>query len=160
MAAPKTRLPQERAHLLAQIAAHYLAGETQTAIAVALDISQQQVSYYLPRLFGEWRSQAGAIMSAVVQQQLAKIDLLEREALLAWERSQRKAVKRVEQVGGLDGGKVVTTHDDQSGDPRFLERVGWCIEQRLKIAGGYAQPGESTATVIIKAYSGLDVEQV
>ena len=34
----------------------------------------------------------------------------------------------------------------QAGDPRFLERVCWCVEQRCKILGLYAKDGAGAST--------------
>ena len=67
-------------------------------------------------------------------QELAKIDEVERQAWVAWERSQEDA----------ESTKVVETASDkryeaqtkgQAGDPRFLDIVMKCVDRRCKILG-------------------------
>lgn len=41
-----------------------------------------------------------------------------------------------------------TTTKGQAGDPRFLERIAWCIEQRVKIFGLVKSDKQSAAAVI------------
>lgn len=169
MAAHAIRTDQQRAAVRADIAARYKAGETQAAIGAALGLSQQQISYYLKGLLSEWRTQVGAAVDAKLQQELAKLDWLEAEAAAEYERSKRPIKKTavVTEATIIDGkdptpaqlAKTTDTTEGRLGDPRYLDIIDRCVDRRLRIFGLYAQ-GETTATVLIKAYSGVDLEQM
>ena len=73
---------------------------------------------------------------------MARIDQLEREAWEGWGRSIREKRVTLRERSRDDAGKkrkVAIRTERQAGDPRFLERVGWCVEQRAKIFGFYLQ---------------------
>lgn len=156
MAAHTIRNDLQRAAIRAEIARRYKDGETQTAIGIALDLSQQQISYYLKQLYQEWRSSAPQDLGARLTQELAKIDLLEAEAQAEYERSKRPIKKhqvvteaaKAEKDADQPPGEIVRTTESTEGrvgDPRFLERVSWCIDTRLKIWGLYAATKQDTA---------------
>lgn len=169
MAAHKLRTTQQRDAVRADIAARYKAGATQTAIGAALGLTQQQISYYLKGLLVEWRTQAGADMDAKLQQELAKLDWLEAEAAREYERSKKPIQKRqvVTEATVVEGKeptpaqlvKTTETTEGRLGDPHYLDLIDRCVDRRLRIFGLYAQ-GESTATVLIKAYNGVDLERL
>jgi hypothetical protein len=94
----------------------YLRGRRQTYIATKLGISQQQVSYDIKQLRRRWRESSVVNFNEAAQEQLARIDELERTYWIAWERS---------------------TTDTKVGNASFLEGVQWCVEQRCKILGIY-----------------------
>lgn len=134
---------------LVQVAALYLAGKSQSEIGAELGHGQQMISYYLRKMQAEWRTQYSADVATIMTAQLARIDLIEATAWEEYERSQANAQRRVtttskEPVGsGEDGGTRTTTRtqlhtEGRLGDPRYLERISWCVEQRIKICGGYA----------------------
>jgi hypothetical protein len=80
-----------------------------------------------------------------VELELARIDRLEQIAWEAWDDSRKDAEKSyADTVRGRVNGKgkalpdlqkVSQSKEGRYGDPRFLERVSWCIEQRCKIIG-------------------------
>lgn len=145
MAARKLRNDTQQEAILTLIAERYRAGQTQVQIAMAISellgqpYSRQQVSEYMPRLLAQWRTQAGIDFGAKAEQELAKLDALEATAMADYERSKLPAVTVVRQKGGRDGGKVVTTRDEQTGDPRFLTIAQSCIAERCKLMGLYPQ---------------------
>lgn len=156
MAAHTIRNDLQRAAVRAEIAARYKAGETQVAIGIALGLTQQQISYYLKQLYQEWRSSAPVDLGERLAQELAKIDLLEAEAQAEYEHSKRPIKKhqvvteaaKADEESDADPGFIVRTTDTTEGrvgDPRFLERVSWCIDTRLKIWGLYAPTKQDTA---------------
>jgi hypothetical protein len=88
-----------------------------------------------------------------VKPELDRIDHLEREAWDAWERSKRHRLVSVSGIEEKSTGSAAddrpaaptetrtreeTRKTDQVGDPRFLEKVAWCIDQRCKILGLHA----------------------
>jgi DNA-binding CsgD family transcriptional regulator len=132
-----------------EVAALYLAGLTQWEIAGKVGITQGNVSRHLRAVRAEWAAAARADFEARLAEELARINAIERRAWECFERSCRDAESRhvrTETGGelGTDGKPTPTktisekTTKGQVGDPRFLERVSWCVEQRLKVLGGYA----------------------
>jgi hypothetical protein len=124
-----------------RVAAGYLRGQTQSALAVAEGVDQGTVSRDLAAVREEWKSRAAEAFAERVAEELARIDGLERTAWEGWERSCKDAQTRhVRTEGAGDAKKTISemTTRGQAGDPRFLERVGWCVEQRLRLIGGYA----------------------
>ena len=133
MAAP-TRTPDQILAHREQIAARYLRGEYQVEIAAALGISQQQVSYDLKAIRAAWLASAVRDFDALKAQELAKIDAVEREYWLAWERSKKdKETEYSEDSSkGFKSGK---RREGQAGNPAFLAGVLTCIERRCAILG-------------------------
>ena len=112
----------------------YLAGVTQMEIAAQLGISQATVSRDLKFLQAEWQEARINDIDERKRQELAKIDNLELEYWDAWRRSQKDAeVETVKVVNAT----IETTNrtEGQTGDPRFLAGVQWCINKRCELLG-------------------------
>lgn len=129
------------------VADMYLTGYSQPQIAEELGISQPTVSRDLTAIRKQWQREAVDSFDIVQKRELARIDKIESEAWEAWRRSigiSRSETTTVEGgtpdkkgvVSAKSTKKVVRT-DNLVGDPRFLDQVKWCIEQRLKIYGVY-----------------------
>lgn len=127
----------------------YLQGWEQAEIAAKLNasedrsytLSQQMISYDIRRVIDQWRASSLIDVDEAKANELAKINELERTYWQAWRRSCEGAetIKQRGKPGNLPG-KVQTenierTVKEQAGDPRFLQGVQWCIEQRCKILG-------------------------
>lgn len=113
-----------------KVAALYLSGQTQDAIALAVGCSRTTVSIDLVLIRAEWRNSALCNMNSLVERELERIDRIEVEAWAAWERSQ------------LPAESVTTTADEtrktvegQSGDPRYLQIALKCVEDRRRLLG-------------------------
>ncbi len=133
MAAP-IRTPEQILQHREEIAARYLRGEYQADIAALLGISQQQVSYDLKAIRATWLASAIRDFDAAKAQELAKIDAVEREYWLGWERSQRD--KKIEySEHNTNGFKDSTRKEGQAGNPAFLSGILACIERRCAILG-------------------------
>jgi len=142
MAAPKrTAIQVERDRR--EIADLYLQGWTQQRIVDhinadverAYQLTRQMISYDLKKLQEAWRKSSLIDIDEAKAQALAKVDRLEREYWAAWERS-CEGVEILRQEGSGDKpSRVVKTKKEQTGDPRFLAGVQWCIERRCKIIG-------------------------
>ena len=123
------------------IANLYLQGWTQHRIVDHLnahrpyDLSRQMISYDLGRLRKQWRESALIDIDEAKARELAKVDRLEREYWQAWGRSCLDAETTREETDREGGWKRTDTHKGQSGDPRFLAGVGWCVEKRCDILG-------------------------
>lgn len=123
MSGPK-RSTMQREKDLQTAAALYLQGKTQTEIAAALGVCQQQVSYDLEIVRQRWLESSVLDFNTKKAEELARIDNLERVAWESWERSQT--------IYGKDGKPLKRK---SPGDPRFLKQVEACIEKRVKILG-------------------------
>jgi hypothetical protein len=140
MAAHKFNTAQREAHLLT-VADMYLTGQPQTAIAEKVGVSRQMIGAYLKTLQARWQAAALEAIDTRKARELARLDRLEREYWLAWERSQKDAETiKQKQTGKGDAAKVQAEKQSkgQAGDPRYLQGIMQCIEMRLKIVGGFA----------------------
>jgi DNA-binding CsgD family transcriptional regulator len=148
---------QRAAQRSEQAAALSLQGLSQAEIAGQLGISRGRVSQLLKEVRQQWHATATRELAEHVAQQLARIDLLEREYWSAWARSQRDR-GRVEDAGDeplpQPQGTVAPRNDDGSlpevkpgrrrhrvvregrdGDAAFLAGIQWCIAERSKLLG-------------------------
>jgi hypothetical protein len=108
-------------------------------------VAPPQITRDLAAVRKDWLEQARLDFDARQAEELARIDALEITAWKAWRRSCRAAVtvqKAVE--AGLASKEGVPLPDrktrrrtrrGQAGDPRFLERIAWCIDQRCRLFG-------------------------
>jgi transposase len=157
MATGKRRDKAQVARDRLRISDLYLQGWIQADIAEKVGLSQATVSRDIKALQQEWLDQAGANFDAAKAQELAKIDRLEREYWRAWLRScedaETEATKAVETEDGKPQRyEASSQRKRQAGDPRFLNGVQWCIEQRCKILGVYA-PEEIKGNIVM-TYAG------
>ena len=171
MAAPK-RLPIQISRDRKLIADLYCQGWIQADIAEYINkkrdytLTQQMISYDIKRIQAEWLKSSLIDLNTVKAQELGKIDRLEREYWSAWIESKKDAEIFVERGKGADATEgdttieTVHTRKGQVGDPRFLDGVNRCREQRCKIIGLYAPtkvaPTDPTGE---KEFSGLTDEE-
>jgi hypothetical protein len=124
-----------------RIADLYLQGWIQADIASEVNLSQATVSRDLSVLHTQWLRSSLIDFDQVKAQELAKIDRLEREYWDAWEQSCLDAETITEKGKAARGAQKpdqvekIVQRRGQSGDPRFLAGVQWCIEKRCKIFG-------------------------
>jgi len=141
MAATKLT-PAQQDKVLDEIATRYLRRERQVDIGLALDLSQQQISYYLRKLRAEWRTRAGAQIDEAQAEELAKIDALEAEYWREYARSQKplRRFTRTQETkdtpqGKLEIDRTVRSRSARLGATEYLKGVAWCIEARCRILG-------------------------
>lgn len=146
-----TERPARRAARQAKVAELYLRGVSQRKIAGQLKLAKDTVMGDLEELRKEWLAMALVDFDEKRANEIAKIDHLEEQAWLAWGRSCEDAeTRRHKKEKALRAGKkgqpakmkVVgesqeNTKKGQAGDVRFLERVAWCIDTRLRLIGAY-----------------------
>lgn len=124
-----------------EIARRYLRGETQSAIGVALGMTQQMVSYDLAIIEKRWQAAAVHDLSEAKARELAKIDNLEVTYWEAWERSLEPfKSSTVKARGGVKDAKPqsaeqMTKTEERNGNATYLNGVQWCIERRCKVLG-------------------------
>lgn len=146
---PSTHTQMQLMQRRQEVAVRYLKGEQQYDIGRALGMSQAQVSMDLKAVRELWLASTLRDFDAIKSEQLAKVDQVEIEAWQAWQRSQQpREVSLTEQA---EGGEVMAPdgtlkpksptrkasmrREGQAGDPRFLERIQKCIDQRCTILG-------------------------
>lgn len=117
-----------------QVAALHLKGWTQTAIAEYLNIGQPTVCKDLRAVEAEWLAGSVHDTELARRKELLRLELVEREAWGAWERSKEPAQSAV--VSG-ETGKQQTRRSvkHQHGDPRFLAQINQCVLTRCTLLG-------------------------
>lgn len=141
-----------------KVAELYIRGKTQYAIAAELGVKRSCVMDDLTAVRRMWQESAVMAMDQRKAEELARIDAIEEAAWGGWERSCRDSetlhAETTKGRVGRDGkpvpdlSRTAKTVKGQAGDPRFLERVGWCVERRCKILGLDApQKSEHEVTV-------------
>ena len=117
-----------------EVARRYLQGEMQSQIAASFGVSQQQISQDLRAIRTQWLAATIRDFDALKAEELAKIDRVEREYWLAWERSQQDKEISFEETG-VKGTRTGSRSEGQAGNPAFLEGVLKCISKRCEILG-------------------------
>ncbi len=134
----KKRTPDQRLKDLETIAEMRLQGMKQSAIADHLNLTQQQISYDLREVKKRWASGANIAYDEHVAQELAKLELLEREYWAAWKRSQqprKNTLAAVRERQGTSVGEKEAKEETRDGNPRFLEGVLFVMERRARLVG-------------------------
>jgi hypothetical protein len=153
MSAPK-RSEYQRESDLVEINRLYLRGDTQMSIAEKLALSQSQISRDLATIQRRWRESSIVDLNEAKQRELARIDELEREYWQAWQASRGEQQRSTASKTGEVNRAQITKYES-AGDPRFLQGVQWCVEQRCKILGLLAAvknevSGQDGGPVVIK----------
>ena len=135
----KLRSKDQRLRDRATVARLYCQGVPQWQIGEQLGVTQQQVSLDLKKVRQEWRESALVHIDEKINQEIAKIDNMEREAWAAWERSiddKRKTTREDMRAGdATTRTKGAVTTETSPGDPRYLQTVQWCITKRCELLG-------------------------
>lgn len=121
-----------------EMARRYMRGESQYKIAAEMGFSQQAVSYNISKCRKEWIANSQQLIGERTMLELAKIDEVERSAWEGWLRSCKDSEKLVSETntgGDKPGTKERVEIEPQAGDPRFLDVVLKCVQQRCKILG-------------------------
>jgi transposase len=141
----RTPSQMERDNLL--ISSMYLKGISQSEIAEKTGIDQATVSRTLKALQSEWQTRAILNVDERKRMELERIDLVEREAWQAWEKSKGKKSEQFTRSKGrpskLDPTKmemqpqidVQNKQWEADGDAKYLTIVMQCVERRCKILG-------------------------
>ena len=147
-------MPQHTDEIIAErratVSQLYRQGWTQIDIAKEVGVTQGQVSQDLDAIREEWQSSMLMDFNTKKAEELAKIDLREQTLWEEWERSRKPLKKKSTKVKGEVDEKATgpdkkkqkaknleTTEitEDRIGDPRFMDAIGRCCEQRIRILG-------------------------
>lgn len=154
-----------------KVAEMYVQHYTYREIGAKLGISIGQVCQHMKIVVARWKDRAEVNVGHRIEEECKKLDVTEREARAAWEKSKADAKARSKVIEGVPGagGSVtprtvrVTEHtEEQYGDPRYLEVILKCQERRAKLLGidvtKVEHSGEVEVTKII--YGGDPAEAV
>ena len=143
-----TGIPRSKAQRIRDrkvIADLYLRGWTQMDIAEKLKMTNAMVCRDIKTMHKVWLKSSLLDYDEAKGKELAKVDKLEFEYYSAWERScenkETEVKKAVEALVGKRGPgttvrkEAMKREEGQTGDPRFLAGVQWCINKRCEILG-------------------------
>jgi len=121
------------------VSRHYFAGKTMQEIAELAEVAIGTVSTDLEILRKQWQEDAKREFDHWQAQELARVDKVEAEAWMAWELSLRDAetttVVREEDEDGNPIEKHMLQRKGQSGNPKYLDVIAKCVDQRWKLLG-------------------------
>lgn len=152
------RTKAQREEHLNQIAKMYVRGTTQMEMSRQLGVSQGQISNDLRLVLNQWTEQRIHDIDRIKNEQLTRINEIEREMWEAWEASKTKKKvvvnksKSGEMMDAFDPmtGKASKVQTDKywragtteeepvAGDKQYMDGVMWCVQERSKIVGLYA----------------------
>lgn len=111
-------------------------------------INNDRLKKLIEKAIEVWENNKNDAIANHKARELEKINTLELEYWLAWERSQQAAKAKntkqklltQETADGLSKEKLgvaeVTKQErEQAGDPRFLDGIQWCVEMRCRLLG-------------------------
>ena len=119
----------------------YLMGRTQSEIASELSVSESVISKDIKKRKDEWKEKRADSFDEKLNEELAKIDLLQKEAWDAWTRSKTNYKKRGVRVKGSTTNKtpdfqeITELEIVKDGNSRFLNIVMSCIDRRARLLG-------------------------
>lgn len=136
-------MPQNKKHDILErrnkVADLYRKGFRQYEIAAKVGVSENQITNDLKAIRAKWMEDSIRNFDEAISEQLAKIDLLEREYWLAYEQSKKDYKQKSQKTKGTGqdilSREVMEKEIIQFGDPRYLQGVQWCIERRCKLMG-------------------------
>ena len=150
-----------------KVANLYLQGRTQRQIGAALGVDHSTVCRDLSALRRQWQQAAAGDFQERAAVELARIDHVETVAWEAWEKSCHAAVvRKTRKTKGRLSKEGVVLPDlvvaerierEQAGDPRFLERVSWCIQRRLEMKG-LLKPEAAGVTTAVTVVNAVDID--
>ena len=163
----KRRSTSELARDRKRISGLYLRGRLQIDIAKEIGLSRATVSRDIKALHRIWLRSALIDFDTAKANELAKIDALEQIYYDAWDRSREDAETQTQKMmtdgkgkGAKSRKEMTKTAKGQVGDPRFLDGLQWCSEQRLKIFGIYAPTKVEVRWRDELAQAGIDADDI
>jgi hypothetical protein len=133
-----TRHSEQRLSDRSKLAGLYLHGVSTTEMAVRVGLTRRTVQAELVAIRDDWKGRTQIDFESAIAQQLDRVDLVEKYAFEGWERSlTRKTVETKQAMRTVNGqvDRATLRAETGNGDPAFLARMSWCIEQRCRILG-------------------------
>lgn len=100
-------------------------------------LSFQTISKDVRTNIERWKESIIADVGEMRAGELARINQIEREAWEAWEKSKQIAERKItgRKTGSHEGTVAQLIQEAQCGDPRYLDKVQWCISKRCELLG-------------------------
>lgn len=101
-------------------------------------LSQQQISYDLTYIEKQWQKETIENVQKAKMRELKKLDGIEREYLVGWERSKREKEKHKRKVKNEEGERskeVQVETEERVGNPRFLDGLVKIAKRRAGLLG-------------------------
>lgn len=98
-------------------------------------ISLQQISYDLDTLRKRWRGSANEKIDQIKFKELAKIDILEKEAWDSWFKSKGEQEIKSEKKQDKKVIDTIIKTENCYGDTKYMNLITWCIDKRIEILG-------------------------
>jgi len=117
-----------------QVSELYLQGWNQIAIAERLQVSRATISGDVCALQEQWRTSGIRNFDLMREQELLKLELLEREAWAGWQHSLKRAAP-ASTDGKTKGSRTESSVEEPLGDPRFLNQIHKCLKDRRAMLG-------------------------
>lgn len=155
MAAQKrSKIQRERDRVT--ISELYLKGWSQAKIGEYLELNQSQISRELSKIKAAWKAEATRDYDLHVDEQLRRLAMVEAEYWSGWERSQTAKEqslqeKLTEAATSRDSkdrdsnAKIQGRTETRVGDPRFLEGIVKCNQERSKLLDLYPTSSAPTS---------------
>ena len=154
-----TRHSEQRLSDRSKLAGLYLHGVSTTEMAVRVGLTRRTVQAELVAIRDDWKGRTQIDFESAIAQQLDRVDLVEKYAFEGWERSlTRKTVETKQAVRTVNGqvDRATVRAETGDGNPVYLARLSWCIEQRCRILG-LEKPREVTIQgTFVEIAMGLD----
>jgi hypothetical protein len=134
MTTPADELMRQRR---ASVTRLYVRGHSLPEIAANLGLSDSAVAHELAEIRKEWVASSLRDRTEAKARELAKLDHVESEAWLAWERSQKKFTRVKKSTKPDSHGETIT--ETRSGEPKHMAAAQRAIEMRMVILGFIGQ---------------------
>lgn len=155
---PRKRHKLEIVRDRAKIAELYIEGKYQIEIGDIMGLSQQQISYDIRAIQKQWAESANDLIDRRKMEELAKTDYLERVYWQEWEQSKKEKTSQSLKIKDAAHQEKSLKREERCGDPRYLQGVQWCIEQRCKLLGIYQQADVSGLVINLVSSKDVNVE--
>lgn len=124
------------------IAALWLKGLTQREIGEKYGLTVDQVADDIAWVRSVWRKTNERSITEKIDEELERLNQIEKAAWMAWEESRQDAVERSKSTEKGKEGKVTKKGEKrsgQAGDSRFLVAAIKCVQERCKLIGAYKE---------------------
>lgn len=163
MAAPKrSKIQQLRDR--ATIAELYLKGWSQIRIGEFLELNQSNISRELTKIKAGWKAETNRDYDLVVEEQLHRLSMVELQYWDGWQRSQiikeQTMQERMNEAVESSKAKVQRRTETRVGDPRFLEGIIKCVQERGKLLDLYPSHSDRSEAISSNAPPGLSPDAV
>jgi hypothetical protein len=163
VAAPKrSKIQQLRDR--ATIAELYLKGWSQIRIGEFLELNQSNISRELTKIKAGWKAETNRDYDLHVEEQLHRLSMVELQYWDGWQRSQvikeQTMQERMNEAVESSKAKVQRRTETRVGDPRFLEGIIKCVQERGKLLDLYPSHSDHSETISSNVPPGLSPDAV